>query len=95
MRYVYEGPGPEEDGDGGIVRPLDVREFDAPPGWGLWRELAGGDPQQPPEPPSGLPQPPGLVPVADQRAAGAARGETVTMADQAAGAPLPATGTEG
>lgn len=57
-RYVYEGPGPQDDGDGGIVRPLDVREFDAELPWGPWRLLDGGDPQAPPEPPASLPQPP-------------------------------------
>lgn len=40
MQYVYEGPGPQEDGEGGIVRPLDVREFDSEPDWGPWRLLA-------------------------------------------------------
>jgi hypothetical protein len=58
MRYVYEGPGPADDGDGGLVRPLDVREFDGDPPWGLWRRLAEDDAQQPPEPPSALPPPP-------------------------------------
>ncbi len=79
-RYVYEGQAPEENGEGGVVRPLDVREFDEAPGWGLWRELAEDDAQQPPEPPSALPQPSRLpAPEPDaQRPAG-----------------LPATGTEG
>lgn len=30
--YRYMGPGPQEDGDGGLIRPLDVREFDEDPG---------------------------------------------------------------
>ena len=57
-RYVYEGPGPQEDGEGGTVRPGDVREFDAEPAWGPWRELPAGDPAQPPAPEVALPAPP-------------------------------------
>lgn len=36
-KYRYIGPGPIEVISGGeLVKPLDVREFDAPPAWGLW-----------------------------------------------------------
>jgi hypothetical protein len=31
-QYRYGGLEPVPDGQGGIVRPLDTREFDAPPG---------------------------------------------------------------
>lgn len=112
MRYVYEGPGPLDDGDGGLVHPGDIREFEEEPDWGLWRELRDDEEREHPgtgeqmtgvehpadgtlSPPvtgtEGGPQPSGLVPVADQRAAGVAPADTVTMADQAAGTPAPAT----
>ena len=58
MRYVYEGPGPHDDGDGGLVRPGDVREYDAEPPWGPWRLLAADDPLNAPEPPESAPAPP-------------------------------------
>jgi hypothetical protein len=35
--YEYQGPGPHDDGDGGTVRPGDVREFAEEPNWGPWR----------------------------------------------------------
>jgi hypothetical protein len=56
-RYVYEGQHPEEDPAGQLVRPLDVREYDAPPPWGAWRQLDDADPQAPPEPPRAVPPP--------------------------------------
>jgi len=37
--YVYEGPGPQLDPEGGIARPGDRREFDEEPAWGPWRLL--------------------------------------------------------
>jgi hypothetical protein len=37
VKYIYEGPGPQDDGDGGIVRPGDVRDFGQEPDWGPWR----------------------------------------------------------
>jgi hypothetical protein len=70
-RYVYEGTAPEADGDGGLVRPLDVREFDADPGWGAWRRLGDGDPQNAPEPLQAVPAlPPAPPPAADMPATG-------------------------
>ena len=38
-RYEYAGPGPQEDPDGGLVRPGDVREFDEEPAWGPWEPV--------------------------------------------------------
>lgn len=35
-RWRYVGPGPQDDPEGGIVRPGDIREFDAVPDWGPW-----------------------------------------------------------
>jgi hypothetical protein len=35
-RYRYAGGGPQEDGDGGIVRPGDERDFEGEPLWGPW-----------------------------------------------------------
>jgi hypothetical protein len=49
-KYVYEGPGPHDDRQGGLVRPGDVAEFDAEPDWGPWRLLD--------EPPDGAEKPP-------------------------------------
>ena len=43
MEYVYEGPGPQEDPEGGIARPGDVREFPEPPAWGPWRPVDGAE----------------------------------------------------
>lgn len=57
-QYVYEGPAPEEAPDGtGLVRPLDVREFSEPPGWGAWTEA--DVPDSPPAAPPVLPPAPG------------------------------------
>jgi hypothetical protein len=39
MNYVYEGPGPHEDEELGLIRPGDVRYFDEEPPWGPWRPL--------------------------------------------------------
>lgn len=39
-RYVYAGPGPVDDGEGGICRPGDIR--DTEPDWGPWDELPDG-----------------------------------------------------
>lgn len=49
-RYRYAGQNPQEDGAGGIVRPGDVREFDAEPAWGPWDAVDGGavSPSEPP-----------------------------------------------
>ena len=55
-RYVYEGRAPRDDGDGGLLRPLDEREFDTDPG-APWRELPEPDepekPAEAPAPPAG------------------------------------------
>lgn len=58
--YEYQGPGPHDDGDGGIVRPGDVREFGGEPAWGPWRLLPEPDPQAAEEPsaPPATPAPP-------------------------------------
>ena len=39
MKYIYRGPMPVDDGDGGLVRPLDVREFGSEPDWGPWEPV--------------------------------------------------------
>jgi len=83
--YVYEGGNPRGDGDGGLVRPGDVREFDSEPAWGPWRLLEAGDPLLPPEPPQAVPDPPP-----------APRAVPVTPGSPAASTPpLKLTGTEG
>lgn len=51
--YVYKGGGPEVDPDGGLVRPLDVREFDGEPAWGLWELVAEEGAAAPAEDPPG------------------------------------------
>jgi hypothetical protein len=63
-RYEYEGPGPHDDGGGGIVRPGDVREFAEEPDWGPWRPL-GGDAPDGAEKPAAVPatQAPAPAPV--------------------------------
>ena len=53
--YVYEGAAPEVGPDGELARPLDVREFDKPPDWGLWQCL---QPEPTPPPPVTPPAPP-------------------------------------
>lgn len=42
MKYAYNGPGPQEDPDGGLVRPGDVREFSEAPDWGPWLPVDDG-----------------------------------------------------
>jgi hypothetical protein len=44
--YEYTGPGPHDDGDGGTVRPGDVREFAEEPRWGPWRLIEAGEPAE-------------------------------------------------
>jgi hypothetical protein len=84
-RYVYEGPAPHDDGDGGLARPGDVRDFSEEPAWGPWRLLADDDPLQSPDAATEPPGPP-PGPSADPDADGP---------PAAAGAPLAPTGTEG
>jgi len=40
VKYVYNGPGPHEDPELGLVRPGDEREFGAEPAWGPWLPIA-------------------------------------------------------
>ena len=56
MQYTYPGPGPQEDGDGGVVRPGDTRDFDQAPDWGPW-EPSGGAESDPPAPAAPAPAP--------------------------------------
>jgi len=42
--YKYAGPHPVPDGDGELVHPGDVREFDADPDWGPWERLDEPEP---------------------------------------------------
>ena len=43
--YRYAGDGPQEDPQGGLVRPGDEREFGGDPGWGVW-ELLPAEPDR-------------------------------------------------
>jgi hypothetical protein len=58
MKYVYEGPGPQEDPELGLVKPGDEREFDAEPSWGPWRCIQPEPAETPQEPPPLLVDPP-------------------------------------
>jgi hypothetical protein len=55
-KYICEAKAPMGDGDGGLLRPLDVREFTADPG-APWRLLPDDEeaekPVEPDEPPPG------------------------------------------
>jgi hypothetical protein len=42
-RWRYAGPGPQDDGQGGIVRPGEERDFDQEPAWGPWEPVPDGD----------------------------------------------------
>lgn len=60
-RYQYAGPGPIEVLSGGeIIRPGDIREYDAEPGWGAWELIPPPETDEGAEPPS----PPEASPVA-------------------------------
>jgi hypothetical protein len=56
--YEYTGPGPHDDGDGGTVRPGDVREFDTEPDWGPWRLIEPDEPRLVTPPDEKSPPPP-------------------------------------
>jgi hypothetical protein len=48
--WEYAGPGPVEDGAGGIVHPGDRREMAEPPPWGPWNpvpHVSGEVPEDP------------------------------------------------
>lgn len=60
MRYQFEGLAPETGPDGTLVRPLDVREFDEAPGWGIWERLHAAEDFA-----AVLPPPPEPEPAAD------------------------------
>jgi hypothetical protein len=79
--YRYEGLAPADDGGGGLLRPLDEREFDAPPG-APWRLIP--EPQAP-EKPAETPAEP----------AGPKVGGAATGAAPASTTPPKAEGTEG
>jgi len=55
-KYRYGGLEPVPDGEGGMVRPGEVREFKALPGYGPWEAVAeepqDAPPPAPPAPPS-------------------------------------------
>ena len=62
MRYAYGGLEPVPDGDGGMVRPGEVREFTKLPGYGPWNVVIDGpvtlqDAPPPPAPPTPPPAP--------------------------------------
>lgn len=49
-RYQYAGPGPVPDPESNeIVRPGDIREFDAEPVWGPWELLDPPEAEAAPE----------------------------------------------
>ena len=76
-RYRYAGPGPQEDGDGGIARPGDVREFADEPAWGPWEPLPdedGGAVSDSPAPATPAPAPAAVSPAAASPAPAAAFG---------------------
>jgi hypothetical protein len=81
MNYVYEGPGPVDDPDIGLIHPGDVRDFDAEPDCPPWRLLVPDDLRAS----EGLPGNSEAVDLDAIRAA----------AQSAPPATTPATGTEG
>jgi hypothetical protein len=52
VKYRFGGPMPVPDGEGGIIRPLDVREFDREPDWGPWEPLGKPEAEPAPVPPA-------------------------------------------
>jgi hypothetical protein len=60
VRYRYVGPGPQEDGGGGLVRPGEERDFDEEPAWGPWEPVPeeDGGAESPAEPPATQPPTP-------------------------------------
>lgn len=56
-QYRYMGPGPHDDGQGGLVRPGDVWEWPAEPDWGPWEPVGDGAESDPPAPPVPAPTP--------------------------------------
>lgn len=50
--FRYAGQDPVPDGEGGVVRPGEIREFGAEPGWGPWEAV------DEPEPPADVPPAP-------------------------------------
>jgi len=65
MKYVYDGPGPQEDPVLGLVKPGDERELGEEPSWGPWRCL--DEPREPAErtPPPDEPPETGTTTAAD------------------------------
>jgi len=52
MRYAYGGSEPVPDGEGGMIRPGEVREFTRLPGYGPWNAVIDVvPPRDPPQPP--------------------------------------------
>lgn len=51
MLLEYAGPGPIPDGQGGLLRPGELVEWDAEPAWGPWKVVPkpekGEDPPEP------------------------------------------------
>lgn len=75
-RFQYAGQAPVDDGEGGVVRPGDIR--DTEPDWGPWTELPDEDG---PEKPADVPAVP--APVTERaRPATAATAPPVTVPDQ-------------
>lgn len=90
-KYRYAGPGPQEDGDGGLVRPGDEREFGTEPDWGPW-ELIEGVPAKPDDSGDGA-QAPATPPATSPPATPPASSATAsTTAPAATSAPEPKTG---
>lgn len=81
MRYRYTGPGPHDDGRGGLVRPGDEWEWPEPPTWGPWEPVDSGAESDS--------EPPATQPHADQ-----ADGPAAASGDPAASTSAPAGDAE-
>lgn len=62
-RYRYAGPGPHDDGRGGVVRPGDEWDWPDEPAWGPWEPVTQS-PQAAEVPPAAQQTPPATPAVA-------------------------------
>ena len=57
-KWRYTGPGPHDDGDGGLIRPGDVHDFPSEPPYGPFVPVDGAEsPAEPPAAPAPTPAP--------------------------------------
>ena len=56
-KYQYGGKEPVPDGEGGMVRPGEVREFTKLPGYGPWERVPEDAQDEPPAPAPPAPPP--------------------------------------